>query len=100
MLAVQTCPAAAALAILVYDYLLTIEDEIRYIWRRPLTNIKVFYVILRYGAAFAQIIYFQGKSQLEGTELGIHIVSIALSGLIMYKTQKVRLSLSALHAKI
>ncbi|KAI0248202.1 hypothetical protein BJV78DRAFT_1238794 [Lactifluus subvellereus] len=65
--------SAAALAILVYDYLLTSGDEIRYIWRRPVTSIKVLYLLLRYGVALGQIVFFQ-----------------ALSGLITHMTHKVR----------
>ncbi|KAH9962028.1 hypothetical protein BGW80DRAFT_887987 [Lactifluus volemus] len=56
--------SASALAILVYDYLLTTEDEIKYIWRRPMTGIKIVYLILRYGVALAQIMYFQALSGL------------------------------------
>jgi hypothetical protein len=58
----QTRRAAVALAMFVYDYMLTFEDEVRYIWRRPVTNVKVLYIVLRYGVAFAELVYFQGES--------------------------------------
>jgi hypothetical protein len=61
-----------------------------------MTKIKVFYLILRYGAALAQVMYFQGKRQQESAGLGIYIASIALSGLAMYMTQNVCIYLSAL----
>jgi hypothetical protein len=48
--------------VFIYDLLLTLGDEIQYIWRRPVTNIKVLYLILRYGVAIAQVVYFQGES--------------------------------------
>lgn len=48
--------------ILIYDLLLTLGDEVQYIWRRPVTNVKVLYLILRYGVAIAQVVYFQGES--------------------------------------
>ncbi|KAH9164896.1 hypothetical protein EDB89DRAFT_2077449 [Lactarius sanguifluus] len=41
---------------LVYDLLLTFGDEVRYIWRRPVTNIKVLYLFLRYGVTIAQVV--------------------------------------------
>ncbi|KAH9993184.1 hypothetical protein BJV77DRAFT_944580 [Russula vinacea] len=54
-----TSPAAVGLAMFAYDYLLTLGDEIKYIWRRPVTGIKILYLILRYGVAFAELVYFQ-----------------------------------------
>ncbi|KAF8258822.1 hypothetical protein EI94DRAFT_1669407 [Lactarius quietus] len=56
--------SAVALSVLLYDLLLTFGDEVQYIWRRPVTNIKVLYLILRYGVAIAQAIYFQAISGL------------------------------------
>jgi hypothetical protein len=46
----------------VYDYMLTFADEVQYIWRRPVTGIKILYLILRYGVLFAEVVYFQGES--------------------------------------
>ncbi|KAH9060330.1 hypothetical protein EDB83DRAFT_907564 [Lactarius deliciosus] len=39
--------SAVGFTVLVYDLLLTFGDEVRYIWRRPVTNIKVLYLFLR-----------------------------------------------------
>lgn len=55
-------PVAVGFSVLIYDLLLTLGDEVRYIWRRPITNIKVLYLILRYGVAVAQAVYFQGEN--------------------------------------
>ena len=60
-----TSPAAVGLAMFAYDYLLTLGDEIKYIWRRPVTGIKILYLILRYGVAFAELVYFQGEGFLR-----------------------------------
>jgi len=60
LLDAQAYTAAVALSILVYDYVLTFGDEIRYIWRRPISNIKVLYVMLRYSVLVAELVYFQG----------------------------------------
>ena len=60
-----TCPVAVALAMFIYDYALTFGDEMQYIWRRPITGIKILYLILRYGVAIAELVYFQGESLLE-----------------------------------
>ncbi|KAH8997712.1 hypothetical protein EDB86DRAFT_2828801 [Lactarius hatsudake] len=55
----KTFSAAVGLSVLLYDVLLTFGDEVRYIWRRPITTIKVLYLFLRYGVTIAQIFYFQ-----------------------------------------
>ncbi|KAG2116355.1 hypothetical protein BD769DRAFT_1063537 [Suillus cothurnatus] len=41
-------------ALLVYDYLLTLEDELCYIWNRPWTVVKVMFLINRYGNLLVQ----------------------------------------------
>lgn len=56
--------SAVGFSVLLYDLLLTFGDEVRYIWRRPVTGIKVLYLILRYGVATAQVVYFQAISGL------------------------------------
>src|SRR6267154_6382960 len=74
------CPAAVALAMFIYDYTLTFGDEMQYIWRRPVTGIKILYLILRYGVAIAELVYFQGESLLESvcTKLNIHMAYIMM----------------------
>ena len=61
LLDAQAYTAAVALSILVYDYLLTFGDEVQYIWRRPISNIKVLYIVLRYSVLVAELVYFQGE---------------------------------------
>ncbi|KAH9993505.1 hypothetical protein BJV74DRAFT_368159 [Russula compacta] len=56
--------SAVALAMLAYDYMLTFGDEIEYIWRRPITSVKVIYLILRYGVALGEVFYFRALSGL------------------------------------
>jgi len=56
--------SAVALAMYMYDYMLTFADEVQYIWRRPVTGIKILYLILRYGVFFAEFVYFQALSGL------------------------------------
>lgn len=67
----KTFPAAAGFSVLIYDLLLTLGDELRYIWRRPFTSIKVLYLILRYGVATAQVVYFQGENAPRGSGLDL-----------------------------
>jgi hypothetical protein len=62
MLDALTCMAAVALAMYAYDYVLTFGDEVRYIWTRPFSRIKMLYLILRYGVLFAEVVYFLGES--------------------------------------
>jgi hypothetical protein len=85
---------------LVYDYLLTVGDEIRYIWKPPTTNVKVFYLLLRYGVVIAEIMCCQGKSLLRSAGVRIHIASIALSGLVIDMTHTVGIYLSALMPRL
>jgi hypothetical protein len=75
-----TCSVAVALAMFVYDYTLTFGDEMQYIWRRPVTGVKILYLILRYGVAIAVLFYFQGESLLESvrTKLNIHTAYIMM----------------------
>ncbi|KAG1735941.1 uncharacterized protein EDB91DRAFT_546552 [Suillus paluster] len=40
--------SAAGHTLLVYDYLLTLQDEIRYIWNAPWTVVKVLFLLNRY----------------------------------------------------
>lgn len=70
-------PIAVALAMFFYDYALTFGDEFQYIWRRPVTGIKILYLILRYGVAMAELVYFRGESLLEreSTKLDIHAMA-------------------------
>ncbi|KAH9971820.1 hypothetical protein BGW80DRAFT_1460272 [Lactifluus volemus] len=75
--------SAAAVAMLVYDYLLTVGDEIRYIWKPPTTNVKVFYLLLRYGVVIAEIMCCQ-----------------ALSGLVIDMTHTVGIYLSVLMPRL
>jgi hypothetical protein len=67
-----TCPVAVGLAMFVYDYTLTFGDEMQYIWRRPITGIKMLYLILRYGVAIAELVYFQGESLFESVHQAQH----------------------------
>ncbi|KAN0135477.1 hypothetical protein V8E53_006756 [Lactarius tabidus] len=60
VIAAERYISAVGFTVFIYDLLLTLGDEIQYIWRRPVTNIKVLYLILRYGVAIAQVVYFQG----------------------------------------
>jgi hypothetical protein len=65
-----------------------------------MTGIKIVYLILRYGVALAQIMYFQGKSVLASAGLRIHVTLIALSGLVTHLTHDVRVYPSTLRVVI
>ncbi|KAI0259689.1 hypothetical protein BC834DRAFT_607292 [Gloeopeniophorella convolvens] len=52
--------SAVGLTILFYDYLLMLDEEMKYIWRRPFTSVKALYIVLRYGVAIGQVVYFEG----------------------------------------
>lgn len=40
---------------MVYDYLLTLDDEMEYIWKRPLSGVTIIYIMLRYCATLFMI---------------------------------------------
>ncbi|KAH9062383.1 hypothetical protein EDB87DRAFT_298362 [Lactarius vividus] len=61
--------SAVGFSVLVYDLLLTFGEEVRYIWRRPVTSIKVLYLVLRYGVAIGQVVYFQAISGLTTSHI-------------------------------
>jgi hypothetical protein len=65
-----------------------------------MTGIKIIYLILRYGVALAQVMYFQGKSLVESAGLRIHMTLIALSGLVTELTHDVRIYSSTLRVVI
>ncbi|KAG0707929.1 hypothetical protein DFH29DRAFT_1075917 [Suillus ampliporus] len=46
--------SAAGHTFLVYDYFLTLKDEIRYIWNAPWTAVKVLFLLNRYGNLIGQ----------------------------------------------
>jgi hypothetical protein len=71
-----TCLVAVALALFFYDYALMFGDEKQYIWRRPVTGVKILYVIMRYGVAFAELVYFQGESLFESAHPTQHLCGI------------------------
>ena len=83
--------AAVALALYAYDYMLTFSDEVQYIWRRPVTGIKILYLILRYGVLFAEIVYFQGErfSGISAPKFNISLAYTALSGLAPHLSHSV-----------
>lgn len=40
--------SGAGLVVLLYDHLLTLDDEVRYVWSAPTTLAKVLFLVLRY----------------------------------------------------
>ncbi|RXW19910.1 hypothetical protein EST38_g5928 [Candolleomyces aberdarensis] len=51
-----------SLAVLYYDYLLTLKDEIEYVWKQKWRISTFLYVLCRY-ALIANILYFLSISQ-------------------------------------
>ncbi|OAX36204.1 hypothetical protein K503DRAFT_320674 [Rhizopogon vinicolor AM-OR11-026] len=51
---VRTTFSSAGFTLLVYDYVLTLRDEVTYIWNAPWTVVKVMFFINRYGNLAAQ----------------------------------------------
>ncbi|KIJ60341.1 hypothetical protein HYDPIDRAFT_117233 [Hydnomerulius pinastri MD-312] len=55
-LQVRKAFVAAGHTFLVYDFFLTFDDEIRYIWKAPWTVVKVTYLVNRYGNLIGQTV--------------------------------------------
>ncbi|KAJ8591424.1 hypothetical protein M405DRAFT_735084 [Rhizopogon salebrosus TDB-379] len=53
-LVVRKAFSAAGHSVLVYDYFLTLNDEILYIWNAPWTFVKVMFLVNRYGNLIGQ----------------------------------------------
>jgi len=75
--------------------MLTFGEEVRYIWKRPLTSIKVLYIILRYSVTLAELVYFQGETLLAYNQIVRNSTSsicrIALSGFTTHLSHNVRI---------
>ncbi|KAI5988993.1 hypothetical protein EDD15DRAFT_2285692 [Pisolithus albus] len=51
----RTCQLVPS-ALMVYDYLISIDREVEYIWKRPRTTTTILYLIVRYfGTAYGLI---------------------------------------------
>ncbi|KAG2364680.1 hypothetical protein BDR07DRAFT_771279 [Suillus spraguei] len=59
--------SAAGYTVLIYDYFLTLNDEILYIWNAPWTIVKVLFLINRYGNLAGQTLV-----QLEEAGILVH----------------------------
>jgi len=51
-------PLVSATALFIYDYVLTLHLEIKYIWRSPWTYTKVLFLLIRYLAFMAVVLNF------------------------------------------
>ncbi|KAJ2914838.1 hypothetical protein MD484_g5583, partial [Candolleomyces efflorescens] len=56
---VQFCIQYSSLALLYYDYFLTLEREILYVWKRPFHILTIMYFLCRY-ALVANVVYLMG----------------------------------------
>ncbi|KAH9930447.1 uncharacterized protein BXZ73DRAFT_101821 [Epithele typhae] len=67
--------SVASLVLVLYDYLLTLDREIHYIWRRSVSSASILYLVLRYVSLAAVVVTmlnlfpFPGKAS-AGYEVG------------------------------
>ncbi|KAH6899358.1 hypothetical protein BKA70DRAFT_1230949 [Coprinopsis sp. MPI-PUGE-AT-0042] len=70
----------ASLAMLYYDYLLTLQDEIHYVWRARWRLSTLFYIFCRY-ALLANLVYYisiaKGPEILEVSQVSCHPLQIS-----------------------
>lgn len=89
----QRCSVIGGFGLLVYDYLLTFDDEIQYIWNSPWTPVKIVYLLNRYGVLLGQTIVCaqevgafevsQRACEIYAIFLGVHIVLSLETGHIL-----------------
>ncbi|KAI0257991.1 hypothetical protein BC834DRAFT_837224, partial [Gloeopeniophorella convolvens] len=51
---------AIGMAVLYYDHLLNLSDEVKFIWTQPITKMRVLFVSHRYIADIAYLYFFLG----------------------------------------
>lgn len=71
---VYTC-LTLLVALAYYDHLLTLRDEVRFIWRRRFSGVAVVFVLTRYGALVnSALVIAQIPSSLHRQEGGLRHV--------------------------
>ncbi|RXW19912.1 hypothetical protein EST38_g5940 [Candolleomyces aberdarensis] len=72
---IQFCIQYSSLALIYYDYFLTLEREILYVWKRPFHLLTIMYFLCRY-ALVANVVYLTG---LINKSMGQRLVQLTLS---------------------
>ncbi|KAG0704508.1 hypothetical protein DFH29DRAFT_997598 [Suillus ampliporus] len=73
----QLCPCI----IFAYDYLLTLDREVEFIWKRPMSLPNILYIIVRYGGG-ALIILTTGTFMSENTSRKLYITGFVIASAI------------------
>ncbi|KAF6765767.1 hypothetical protein DFP72DRAFT_868421 [Ephemerocybe angulata] len=60
---VQQCIQYSSLALIYYDYLLTLDREIKYVWKRPFHILTVMFFLCRY-ALVSNTVYYLGVNNM------------------------------------
>ena len=71
------------LGVIVYDFLLTIADEVRLVKRRPINLATVLYLVIRYGVIINSILQLEGGVIIDGVlqlESGAIVESVVVVG--------------------
>ncbi|KAG1783406.1 hypothetical protein EV702DRAFT_1041083 [Suillus placidus] len=79
--------------LLVYDYLLTLEDETCYIWNRPWTGVKVMFLINRYGNLIGQTVIQLEEAGLlsHGSQVFCHRFALFSSCFMVLSTESIHI---------
>ncbi|EGN96276.1 hypothetical protein SERLA73DRAFT_162144 [Serpula lacrymans var. lacrymans S7.3] len=74
----------AATVLYAYDFMLTLEEEVKFVWYSPWTTVKTFFLIVRY-FAFGCILTFTTLNvlPLRTTPIGIAIESFAIISVVL-----------------
>ncbi|KAG1726146.1 hypothetical protein EDB19DRAFT_1833546 [Suillus lakei] len=79
--------------LLVYDYLLTLKDEVCYIWNRPWTIVKVMFLINRYGNLVGQTVIRLEEAGLlsHGSQVFCHRFAFFTSCFMILSTESIHI---------
>ncbi|KAJ3895234.1 hypothetical protein GG344DRAFT_35521, partial [Lentinula edodes] len=62
----------ASITLLYYDWLLTLPEEIKYVWKAKLSRMTIYYIFCRY-ALLANVLYLLAISNLLGSRVSCSV---------------------------
>ncbi|KAI6044381.1 hypothetical protein EDC04DRAFT_362551 [Pisolithus marmoratus] len=85
----QRAAVVAGYTLLVYDYLLTLSDEVEYIWKAPWTPVKSVYLANRYIVLLGQTFVCIQATGFVAAATGVYAIFLAIYILVSLETAHV-----------
>ncbi|KAJ2928672.1 hypothetical protein H1R20_g8404, partial [Candolleomyces eurysporus] len=94
---IQFCIQYSSLALIYYDYFLTLEREILYVWKRPFHLLTIMYFLCRY-ALVANVVYLAGliNKNMSMIERSVE-VTLSTSWTIPYRSWRAHSSCNSMY---